>query len=626
MILRSRLFILGLVIVLLLMAGPLAAQETQSTSNTPQQNQPPIIIVEDFHSPQDFTQTSPNVSIIDGLAVWNVSRNAGFQYIHRPIPPFSGDVTLIVRGQIDSYTNNCTVRAGVGDNPGEGVSVNFGFFGGGCSTNGPLISGSGAILDTTEDRCQFSGNWLWVEPNQSYTVIFNNWQGIAQLAVGNVGVSFGTPTYTGPFDTLYVGLTGDGDWPSCSGNIDSIIVIGGTLDGISNASIDPTNAEALVRGMLRPSPETILQAIEANLGDYPIPFDFYLTLGLGSALGGPIFGGMLNQIIESIMPNCLPLNPQSGSRETAAACVDLWRQASDLAYNHADVVINHWWEIATIESAKDTLVDLALALVEYGIGHWHTLTTLKLGVTLHAIFGTITHIIMPILGTIHLINLSVASVEALAAVMGVWITELGYVAAQNHYSRFSDSAESPNESTSPITNVYSFMLTSDSFESLRLCSSDSVTYSQSEVNHAALEGIDLAEWAAYGLPIGAREVLWTGVTEYYLGTSQNDGAILGQVVIGFPDSATATAWLLDFIEGRTSTFLVPIDPTSLTQQTLIYSDQNHMVYQLQTGVYFSASRLSNTVIFLSIFTKDQRRCGIVPSREVLIALLNSLEQ
>jgi uncharacterized repeat protein (TIGR01451 family) len=202
---------------------------TSDSTNTP-------IIVEDyplleeFDAGERFTFTNPErVYIADGMVHWNISRSAGQQFVYRNIPAFSGDVKLTVRGQIDSWDNNCTVRAGIGDGFNEigdqsGISVNYGFFGGGCSTNGPVITSSGVALDNQENSCNFTGNWLWVNQGTPYEATLTISENSASLSVPEVGTSTGAPVYDGLYDTLFVGFNGTGDWPSCSGTIDWILV------------------------------------------------------------------------------------------------------------------------------------------------------------------------------------------------------------------------------------------------------------------------------------------------------------------------------------------------------------------------------------------------------------------
>jgi hypothetical protein len=401
-------------------------------------SQPAYIIVEDFDDSADFMSTSSNVFISDGLAYWNVARNGGQQFVYRSIPAFIGDVTLIVRGQVDSWTNNCAVKAGVGDSPGNGVSVNFGFTGGGCSASGPLVTGNGATLDYYETSCQFNGNWLWIEPDRPYTAIFTLSMGIAQLAVSGVGASVGTPTYTGPFTTLYVGLNGDGDWPSCAGTIDMIMVIGGQVNGLTNVSIDPADAESMVRGFLRADAQTILQGIDANLDSFDMPVELAAAMALGYWLGGPWYSDGVSNAVERYMPNCLPPDRFSGTAQQATTCVELWRQAGDIAYSEADIAIEEWFRVATLEGARNVVEGTAVEIATRVMSAWSvSLAGAKLagaaaaavtGAKLFAIFGWIT-------GLIHLENVRQAGLDALIAVTNVWITELGYTAAQDYYNR-----------------------------------------------------------------------------------------------------------------------------------------------------------------------------------------------
>lgn len=185
---------------------------------------------EDFDSSEGFSFKRPDkIYIENGLVHWNISRSGGQQFVYRDIPAFSGDVRLTVRGQINSWNNNCTVRAGIGDgfnNVGDqsGISINYGFTGGGCRTNGPVITSSGVVLDNQESYCNFTGNWLWINGGTQYTAELTISEGAASLSVPDVGKSTGSPVYNGQYDTLFVGFNGTGDWPSCSGTIDWIMV------------------------------------------------------------------------------------------------------------------------------------------------------------------------------------------------------------------------------------------------------------------------------------------------------------------------------------------------------------------------------------------------------------------
>jgi hypothetical protein len=191
------------------------------SSTPPSEN---LGFVEEFEQPGIFTQTSENVYISNGQVVWNFSRSGGDQYVYRSIPRFGGDVRLLVRGRINDWTNNCGIKAGIGDEPGSGVAVFFGFYGGGCSTSGPVIKAGGVRLEMRESSCSFSGTWPWVEAQRDYDVELIVEGSDARLVVPNVATVEGTRNYDGEYTTLWVGGYGGGDWPSCSGTIESVTV------------------------------------------------------------------------------------------------------------------------------------------------------------------------------------------------------------------------------------------------------------------------------------------------------------------------------------------------------------------------------------------------------------------
>jgi hypothetical protein len=195
---------------------------------------PGSTVIENFDSSDGFTQTDPDVYIADGKVHWTVYRDGGEQFVYRSIPAFSGDVRLTVRGQVDSANNNCFVHAGIGDSAGNGVAVKYGWFGGGCSSNGYVIHGAGVDLDTVSDGCSWTPDGaLWVNSGTPYTATLTITDTV-DLTVPSVGSLSGTPVYTDVYDTLYVGLSGYGDYPHCSGSIDSMIIE--PLSGSGSAS------------------------------------------------------------------------------------------------------------------------------------------------------------------------------------------------------------------------------------------------------------------------------------------------------------------------------------------------------------------------------------------------------
>jgi heme A synthase len=48
--------------------------------------------------------------------------------------------------------------------------------------------------------------------------------GTALFSVEGVGSTAGMATYEGSYTTLWVGGSGDGDWPECTGTIEAVIV------------------------------------------------------------------------------------------------------------------------------------------------------------------------------------------------------------------------------------------------------------------------------------------------------------------------------------------------------------------------------------------------------------------
>jgi hypothetical protein len=182
-------------------------------------------LTENFDSANGFTLTQPERVYIDGgQVVWNVSRNGGMQYAYRSIPTCQGDIELTVSGRVDYASNNCGIRAGIGDENLDGISISFGFLGGGCDTNGYLIHAFGVNLDNDENYCNFTGTWLWINQGNQYTATLILDGSEATLSVPGVGSVAGQRTYNGVFNTLYVGLNDSYDWPECSGTIDSIVI------------------------------------------------------------------------------------------------------------------------------------------------------------------------------------------------------------------------------------------------------------------------------------------------------------------------------------------------------------------------------------------------------------------
>ncbi len=133
-------------------------------------NQQAASFVEDFNSSESFQQLGDTVFIQDGRVVWqDVWMGGGDQYVYRPIQPFSGPVRIRVIGQVDQWENNCGVYAGIGQRPRQGVSIYFGYFGGGCRRNGPIILAGGVSeMNFESDGCSFTRQAPWIKDGTPY--------------------------------------------------------------------------------------------------------------------------------------------------------------------------------------------------------------------------------------------------------------------------------------------------------------------------------------------------------------------------------------------------------------------------------------------------------------------------
>lgn len=179
-----------------------------------------------------WTSTDPDVYVSGGAIHWFVDRQEDSdQYVWTPLcAPLTGDVRITVVGRVDAATNNsrCTIGLGPGADATsvqQGVSLNFGWYGGGCATQGFLINADeGVHLNNFESYCDFTGTWLWVNPSQTYTAVLTYLPSLStvHLDVPGVGSVEGSPTYAGgPYNTLYVGMRGNpaSGWGACSGSI-----------------------------------------------------------------------------------------------------------------------------------------------------------------------------------------------------------------------------------------------------------------------------------------------------------------------------------------------------------------------------------------------------------------------
>jgi hypothetical protein len=107
-------------------------------------------------------------------------RSGGVQMVYRSIPGFSGPVRITVTGQVDWWENNCQVIAGIADEniakPEQSTGVYpglaYGFFGGGCSVQGPIILPAGVAITFDSDGCSFTqAGAPWIKPGVAVEAI-----------------------------------------------------------------------------------------------------------------------------------------------------------------------------------------------------------------------------------------------------------------------------------------------------------------------------------------------------------------------------------------------------------------------------------------------------------------------
>ncbi len=266
----ARLSILLLVAaVLSVIAAPVAAVDDWA-----------VVYVEDFGSADGFTQTHPNIYIADGQANWTIERSGGDQYVYRAIPHLAGDIRITISGQVNGWTNNAECMIGIGDNAGSGIAVTFGFYGGGCAVNGAVVKATGVNMDYSESSCMFSGPWLWITESRPYSASLTVSGGHAMLQVAGVGAASGSLTYAGDYSTLYVGNTGNDDWPSAWGSVD-LVVIEARLPTTPPTGVvqdTPPVANILLQNHPNPfNPSTVIEYSLPQAG--PVRMDVYDVVG-----------------------------------------------------------------------------------------------------------------------------------------------------------------------------------------------------------------------------------------------------------------------------------------------------------------------------------------------------------
>jgi hypothetical protein len=87
------------------------------------------------------------------------------------------------------------------------------------------VGARGVTLDLNAAICEdLEEGWLWIESSTTYLAELTVLNEMADLTVEGVGGVPGTVNYEGPYTTLWVGRAGDGDWPECTGIIDTVVV------------------------------------------------------------------------------------------------------------------------------------------------------------------------------------------------------------------------------------------------------------------------------------------------------------------------------------------------------------------------------------------------------------------
>ncbi len=252
-------------------------------------------LIEEFDSAEEFTSTDPDVYIENGRVYWTIHVDEGLQYVYRSIPAFSGPVRLTVVGQVDWASNNCYVKAGIGSGlaHGEHIAVTFGFTGGGCSNRGYIIHAKGVELRYRSDGCSFTREGVpWISGGQQYTAVLTI-ADTSTLEIDGVGSYQVTPIYDGIYDTLMVGFPGPGDWPSCGGSIERIIVEplvqrdAAVCDPIAQRIEMNTQTSEVVGGGSYPANCTVFclwvpdgSRLEIGISDFDVDLDIYVDTDL----------------------------------------------------------------------------------------------------------------------------------------------------------------------------------------------------------------------------------------------------------------------------------------------------------------------------------------------------------
>jgi hypothetical protein len=176
------------------------------------------------------------------LAEARVTMQLSHCHIHS-IPSLSGDFRLTAVGQYEQNGNNCGFGVGLSDRvpqQGEhypGAAVWFDWTGGGCPNHLTRLTASWSYpgggtgwLHHGYECGGSNGVTIEIEKRQPYEAVLMVERGTATLRVSDtygyrVGkLSEPVERDLGELDVLWLRLAAHGDWPSCWGWVDSVII------------------------------------------------------------------------------------------------------------------------------------------------------------------------------------------------------------------------------------------------------------------------------------------------------------------------------------------------------------------------------------------------------------------
>lgn len=189
---------------------------------------------------------------------------------------------------------------------------------------------------------------------------------------------------------------------------------------------------------------------------------------------------------------------------------------------------------------------------------------------------------------------------------------------------------SPTPPASVSISLDELALTMKDVERLRPCEQSA----QYHLDQEELPGEGLESWADAGLlPSDAVEAGYSwSLSEWYLGTRQNHGTLIGGYAFRFKDAASAAHWMEWWREDRVMPVLFgysgQVGRDDLTgfdfgDECLAYvysGDPEGMPDSVNWDTYVLVFRRADIVVWLFTWTEDQRECGLRPGRELLETL------